>query len=170
MSIPTSSKNKQKHHTNPEIPSSPRNNPLLSLLQKKKNKKTCRYNPLHPQDSTLQRLGTRCLKRRGEGSHNTLQRHHKQLEENRACLQPKERRVSLSLDVSNMALPTEDERCPRSDRENMEVGSISSDWRLSLQARLTGTSLAFTIRKKKAEAAVLMAFTLMLPNKTHTPA
>lgn len=70
-----------------------------------------------------------------------------------------------------MALPTEDERCPRSDRENMEVGSISSDWRLSLQARLTGTSLAFTIRKKKkAEAAVLMAFTLMLPNKTHTPA
>lgn len=68
-----------------------------------------------------------------------------------------------------MALPTEDERCPRSDRENMEVGSISSDWRLSLQARLTGTSLAFTIRKKKAEAAVLMAFTLMLPNKTHTP-
>lgn len=52
MSIPTSSKNKQKHHTNPEIPSSPRNNPLLSLLQKTKK----------PADITLCTLKTQLFK------------------------------------------------------------------------------------------------------------
>lgn len=33
---------------------------------------------------------------------------------------------TLSLDVSNMALPTEEKRCLPSDRENMEAGSLAA--------------------------------------------
>ena len=48
------------------------------------------------------------------------------LEENMASLQPKECQVSLSLDVSNMALPTEEKRCLPSDRENMEASTLAA--------------------------------------------
>lgn len=67
-----------------------------------------------------------------------------------AHLQPKECRVSLSLDVSNMALPTEEERCPCSDRENMEVGSLAAPHQTGdcPCEQLTGTSLAFTTKKQ----------------------
>lgn len=67
---------------------------------------------------------------------------------NMATLQPKEHQVSLSLDVSNMAFPTG--MMPLFWQEkygSRQFGSISSDLRLSLQAKLTGTYTDSTIGK-----------------------
>lgn len=86
-----------------------------------------------------------------------------------ATLQPKEHQVSLSLDVSNMAFPTG--LMPPFWQEkygSRQFGSISSDLRLSLQAKLTGTHTDFTIGKNSSYSSDSIQVNAALPNTIWT--
>lgn len=90
---------------------------------------------------------------------------------NMATLQPKEHQVSLSLDVSNMAFPTEEEWCLPSDRKNMEVDSLAASLQIwDCPPKQNSQGHTQLLLYKKIVAIALTAFKQMLPNQTpHEP-